>query len=231
MRKTFLLVAAALPLAVSSPLLAQASKPLAVLSLSSYDAAKSSVDSINCVKDAQKLPTWLSSMVSLYAQGHDVAALDKSRPWGAVIQRGEKLSAYGFLPITNLQDLASDLGSYISNTTEVGDGVYKVVGTEADKELYAKEKNGWLFVSDKAECLADVPADPTSLFDGLDKKYEIGVRLALKNVPADVGKHILAQLDKAVGPALRQNTSDQTVELIGKIAFALDEVTLGWSKR
>ena len=71
---------------------------------------------------------------------------------------------------------------------------------------------------------------PNSL-DGLHKKFEIGVRLALKNVPARVGNEILDHLDKLFGTVLRQKTSSEEVELLGKVAFALDEVTLGWAKR
>lgn len=231
MRKTLFLVAAASFMASATPLFARDHKPLAVLSLSSYDAAKTATDSIGCVKAAQKLPTWLSSLLSLYAQGQEVSGLDKSRPWGAVVQHGERVSSYGFLPITSLESLAAELSSYISSTTELGDGIYHVIGTESGKELYAKQSGDWLFVSDSAEGLAHVPADPSSLLDGLDKKFEIGVRLALKNVPARIGNEILAQLDKAVGAALRQKTSDEDVELLGKVAFALDEVTLGWAKR
>ena len=163
MRKTLFLVAVASFLVPAVPLFAREHKPLVVLSLSSHDAAKSATESINCVKDMQKLPTWLSSLLALYAQGQEVSGLDKSRPWGAVVQYGEKVAAYGFLPITSIDALASELSGYISSTTDLGDGTYHVLGTEAGKELYAKQSGDWLFVSDSAENLADVPADPTKL--------------------------------------------------------------------
>jgi hypothetical protein len=174
------------------------------------------------------MPTWMSSMFRLYAEGRDVYALDKSRPWGAVVNGGDKLTAYGFLPARDAESLSWELDEFIDSVSDVGSGIHKVVGTEAGKTLYAKEQNGWLFVADCETCLENVPADPTALLDGMDKEYDVAVRLLLKNVPADDGDKILAELDKTIGPTLRKMTSDKTVEILGKAAFALDEVTLGW---
>jgi hypothetical protein len=170
-------------------------------------------------------------MIQLYAEGQDAGGLDRGRPWGVVVQHGDQLTAYGFVPVTDAQWLADELYEYVESTSEVSPGVYQVRGTEPGKQLYAKESNGWLFVSDCPEGLANVPLDPTQQLDGIHKQYDVGLRLQLNHVPAKAGKKILAELDKTVGSALRQMTSDKTVNILGEVAFALDEVTLGWSVR
>jgi hypothetical protein len=40
---------------------------------------------------------------------------------------------------------------------------------------------------------------------------------------------MLERLDKHMGEAARRITSAETVEMLGKILFELDEVTLGWT--
>jgi hypothetical protein len=226
------LVVAGLCLAVVAPALAESPKPLAVLSLASYDDARFNVESVGFVAESPEMPTSLSSLIRLYAQGRELTSLDASKPWGAVIQLADgKLSAYGFAPVTDPESLAWDLDEYIDSTTEVGDGVYKVVGTEPGKQLYAKVVDGWIFAADCPEALDSVPADPATLLEGANKKYDVAVRLVLKNVPADAGKEILAKLDETVGPTLRAMSCGKTVEILGKMAWHLDEVTLGWSKR
>lgn len=231
MRKSVLLVPAVLLLGAAAPALADGPKPQAILSLASHDKVKMAADEIAFVKDTPGLPTWFSSFVELYAQGRDVAGLAKDRPWGVVVQETEKLSGYAFVPVADLQALRDELSSYIGSVSDEGNGVYKVVGTEEGKQLYAREANGWLFVSDRAEVLATVCTDPATLVEGLDRTYDVAVRLVLRNVPEAQGKALLRELDRALGATLRKATSEKAVEALGQAAFELDEVTLGWSKR
>jgi len=205
-------------------------KPLVVLSLSGYDSVLCDPGELGGVAKASELPTWLSSMLKLFAEGRDASGIDPARPWGAVVQLADGLSAFGFIPVTDAEELSWELSSHIESRTEVGADVYKVVGTEPGKQLYAKDGGRWLFVSDCPETLATVPYDPTRLLHGLDKQYDVALRFELKNVPAEEGEKILAMLDRTIGQELRQRTSDETVEIIGRAANVLDQATLGWSE-
>ncbi len=165
MLKNGLLLAAGLILIASAPALADGPKPRAVLSMSSYDQVKMATDDVAFVKDAPEMPTWLSSFFELYARGPDVEGLCHERPWGAVIQGTNKLHGYAFVPVTDVDALRHELALYISTVSDLGNGVYKVVGTETGKQLYAREANGWLFVSGHAEVLENVCIDPATLID------------------------------------------------------------------
>jgi len=228
-RSLVLALAAAVCLIVAGPAMA---KPLVVLSLTSHNDAQMDTTAIDFVAEADEMPTWLSSTLQLFAQGRGVAGLDASRPWGAAVElTNGKLAAYAFIPIKDLETLSWELYEHIDSTTEVSYGIYKVTGTEKGKELYAKELGGWLYVSDCPECLANVPYSPAKLIDGMNKDYDVALRLSLKNVPADHGKKILAGLDKTIGKVLRKKLSDDTMNILGKAAFHIDEVTLGWSEK
>ena len=120
-----------------------------------------------------------------------------------MIQHGSKVSAYGFVPVTDAETLGYELSEFIDDRTEVSPGIYKVEGRQAGQQLYAKESGGWLFISDSAETLASVPWDPARELGGMDGQYDVAVRLQLNNVPAEAGKKILAELDKSIGAALR----------------------------
>jgi len=209
---------------------AKSPQPLVVLSLSSYDDVAGEIESIAKLAEAPEMPTWLSGMLKLYGEGKEAGGLDKSRPWGAVIQLGDGLSAYGFFPVTDPETLSWELGDYIRDVEDVGDGIYKVIGEEEGKQLYALPSNGWLFIADCPDVLATVPSDPAKLLRGLNTQYDAALRFELKNVPADHGKKLLAFLDKKLGAALRKGASEQTMEIIGGAAYALDQVTLGWSE-
>jgi hypothetical protein len=227
MHKCLVPLLVALGLLIASPVCVNAADELVILSLTSHRQAADNA-SVGFVAKAEEMPTWLASMFKLYAEGGDVDGLDSSRPWGAVVLGGDKLKAYAFLPVRDADSLAWELDDYIDSVTDIGGGLHKVVGSEEGQELYAKEQGGWLYIADCESCLENVASDPTQLLDGMNKEYDVAVRLVLKNVPGDKGHEILAKLDKVIGPTLRKMTSDETVEILGKAAFELDEVTLGW---
>lgn len=231
--KKVLVLMVAMASTVSSVTAARADespKPLVVLSLTSQNDLTCESGAISEIGKASELPVWLSSMLKLFDEGRGVDGLDGSRPWGAVVRRGQGLSAYGFVPVTDAEELSWQLSSYIDRTEEVGNEVYRVIGTDGD-QLYAKLAGEWLLVSDCPESLQTTPADPAKVLGGLNHRYDVAVRLDLKNVPAEHGKKLLAMLDKKLGSTLRRVASEPTMELIGKIAYGLDEVTLGWSPR
>ena len=183
------------------------------------------------ISENSDLPTWLASMLRLYDEGRDgVYGLDPSRPWGAVLQLGDQLSAYGFVPVTDAEQLGWELSSYIQSRTDVGNEVVRVVGTDGG-QLYARPVGAWLLVSDCPEVLAAAPANPVRRLGDMNQRYDVALRLELKNVPAEHGKKLLAMLDNKLGSTLRRVASQQTMEAIGKVAYSLDEMTLGWSPR
>ncbi len=219
-------------LIVAAPAVAEDTKPLAVLSLTSHSDANFNPSSVDFVADADEMPTWLSSTLQLFAEGRGVWGLDASRPWGAVVQRtGSALSAYAFIPVDDPEGLAWELSDYIESQTEVAYGIYRIVGTEPGKQLYAREANGWLFVSDCPKCLATVNSNPIELLDDMHKQYDVALRISVKNVPAREGDKILSTIDSTLGTVLRKKLSGQSMNILGEAAFALDEVTLGWSKK
>ena len=228
----FWVVAVGMPLCVFGPAWAgEGQKTLAVLALSSHEDLACETSTIGEIGENSDLPTWLASMLRLYDEGRDgVYGLDKSRPWGAVVQLGDQLSAYGFVPVTDAEELGWELSSYIQSRTEVGNDVVRVVGTDGG-QLYARPVGAWLLVSDCPEVLAAAPADPARLLGDMNQQYDVALRLKLKNVPAEQGKKLLAMLDNKLGSTLRRVASQQTMEAIGKVAYGLDEMTLGWSPR
>ncbi len=217
-------------LTLTNSALAGPPKSLVVLSLSSYDQAKSAPSSVGFVGKSPEMPTWLAGLFQLYSEGKPLAGLDHARPWGAVIQIEDGLSAYAFVPVTDAETLLSELYEHVARTEDIGGGMYRVVGTDSSQQLYAKPVGNWLFVAQSAKCLANVPAQPAELLDGLNQKYDVAVRLTASNIPAERGQKILAQLDKTLGPALRQASSEATVKILGQAAASMDDVTVGWSR-
>ena len=201
MRKSFLLMlAVSLVLGLSvfaTQAVAADAKPLVVLSMSSYDALVANPD---CVKDIGQAPgaDVVREHVPIVFPRQAARRPGQDAALGAVLQiQDDKLSAYGFVPVTDAQQLAAELGQYIASTSDWGNGIYRVEGTEGNKVLYAKvTETGWILVSDSVNALSDAPDDPAKVLQGLNKQYDFALRLDISNIPAEHGGKVLETLKR-----------------------------------
>ena len=222
------LVALLAVVSLVGPACATEPRPLAVLSLASHNDVTCDVSSAVEIVACPESPAWLYATLKLFSEGAELSSLDTSRPWGAVVQFDEKLSAFAFIPIKDAEQLSWDLADYVEIVSNDGD-VYEIVGKEAGRRLYAKQVEDWVFVSDSADTLRSLPYHPQELLGGLHEKYDVALQLELGNVPEKDRKKLLAMLDQGLGPVVRQLTSAETVENIGAALSTLEHVTFGWS--
>ena len=212
-------------------------KPLAVVAFSNCDELLADVEYLAELFDDPKLSQGVEGIRGV------LAALDTKRPWGAVVElRGDRLTGYGFLPVTDAKQLRQLLKPLISEVTEVGDGVFKVQG-KLGRPLYVKEKEGgWLFASDNPETLAATPDDPCELIAGLAEQYDAALRLYVCNAPeehrrkfiAKVKQHVEKELQRKDGedehkcPA-RRIVAERLRDAVIHAANEIEQVTYGWS--
>ena len=107
---------------------------------------------------------------------------------------------------------------------------------------FVKLQGNWAFVAPSPEMLANVPADPTTLLAGLEKKYDLAVRASVKNVPpmfrqmATAQMQIGAQMGMQQLPdesdeeyAVRAKVAREMVDQVVTLINELDDVLLGWT--
>ena len=203
-------------------------KPIAVFSLTAHQDLAGDTDGIGELAKVSDLPTWLSSMLKLFDEGQGASGLDATRPWGVVLQLDDGLGAYGFVPVRDPESLRWDLDSYIQDTEVVGEGIYRVTGTEPGKQLYARVCGDWIYVADNQADLANVAADPAALLGGLDKKYDAALCVETRNIPEKEGRAIIDLLGEKLGSVVRKHASDQALNFLGEALFASEQVVMGW---
>ncbi len=219
-------------------------KPLVTVSFSGYDELKSDIEFIGKLGDNPQMATQLEGMLKLMTQGQGLAGLDKTKPWGAVVQTDgqQEFPIYGFIPVTDLKQLLSLVGPLLPGgpPEEPADGIYEI-----DIEgltLFVQEKGGWAFIVANRDDLAKVPADPSKVLGGLNEKYDLAVRALIRNVPAEYRQMFTAQLQMGaeIGMqrlpgesdedyALRQGLAKQMIQQVNEMANDLDEVLIGFA--
>jgi hypothetical protein len=217
-------------------------KPLAVVSLASYDELMKDIAFVGKLADRPELDKALEGLLAVVTQGKGLAGVDKTRPWGIVTAvEGDKPVGYGFIPVKSLKELLSVVEPY-AETTETGGGVYKITPKGPGQSVFVKEQGGWAFAADKAEILGRVVADPTTLLGGLETQYQVAARVFAANLPADIrekalakGKHDLErELQQRPGEsaeehAIRSKVARHVFDALMNVFNDLDQVTLGWT--
>ena len=151
-------------------------------------------------------------------------------PWGIVLQLGDGLSAYAFIPVRDAEYLLWDIEEFIDETEEVGWETYRVTGTEPGKQLYAKVTGSWVYVADSREDLSDVAADPVALLGGLDKRYDSALCVETKNIPEQAGREIIDLLGDKLGGVIREHASEDALNFLGEALYASEQVIMGWKQ-
>ncbi len=217
-------------------------KPLVTVSVSGYDALLSDVKFIGNLANQPQLAAGLEGLLTMMTQGKGLAGVDKTKPWGALVQTdGQQFPMFVFIPVTDAKQLV-DLIAQTSGTSPTGPngGVYQI--PTDGPALSLKEQGGWAFISNDPTALANLPADPAALLDGLDKKYDVAVRASVKNVPMMYRQMILGplQMGLELGMQRMPNETDEQFAIRKKLAQngikqittalnEMDEVLLGWA--
>ncbi|HVX60251.1 MAG TPA: hypothetical protein VHC19_06615 [Pirellulales bacterium] len=252
MKKT-LLSALAIAIVLGTSALAKAqeteaaeAKPVLVVSFGGYAELKRDLQYLGTVSGNPDMANSLEGLLSFFTQGQGLAGLDQDRPWGAAASLGDggaaQPSTLVFLPVKDLQKLFSSLAALVEEPEDKGDGVWAI--QKEAYTLYVKEKDGWAYVSQTAEGLDVLPKDPLKTLGGLEKAYDLALRLNIQNIPQalrDMGVDILKrQVETGLQQAADQAEDEEQFELqaqlarrqletLSKAINELDEITLGWA--
>lgn len=214
-------------------------KPVAVLSIASYERLMTDIAFIGDLTGNPGLDKNLEGMIQLFTQGQGLAGLDKTRPLGITLATdGLNFQPLIVLPVTDLKQLLTALEGLIGPAEEGDDGMYEL--DVFNQQVFVKEHNTWAYISTSPEPLANLPNDGATLFGGLEKSYDIAGRLYVQNVPEVFRTMLIDQLRIGVeaGLARQPQESDEGFESRSEAVNAqidsltsaindLDQLTLG----
>ena len=215
-------------------------KPLIVVSLPSYTAIAEDAGYIGKVIGQPMLKETFEQVADFQLGG--LEGLDKSRPLGAAVMTdGAAFRVLGFIPVTDLDKLLATLSRHApEGAVEISDtagGAKKVAGL--GQTLYAKAKGGWAFLSQDEDSLGSLP-DPAALMGGMEKRYDIGIRMNFQNVPEIYRDLAVTGLKAGIRSSLKKNDGETDEQFAERKKFIqaqmrqvtraindLDELTIG----
>jgi hypothetical protein len=219
------------------------SKLLAVISFAGLGELENDIAYLGKLAENPGLATQFDAALNRATNGLGLAGLDKSRPWGAVVQTDEPQPAvWLFLPVTDPERFLAAMEPQLGRPRKLDDGLWQfALGPEASP-VYLLAKGDWVFFSGRRSVLATVPSNPASLLGTLPKQYDLAVRLLPGNLSAaqlnalltQVGQSLETWLQPADGAsdlrsAVTRQAVRRTLQFLAAFAADLEQVVLGFS--
>ncbi len=226
MRKILsMVVALAMMLGAAQAVQAQApaggaAKPLVTISLSGYDDLLADVKFLGQLAGQPMLGQMAEGFLQQATQGKGLAGIDTTRPWGAVVQTDGAMGFpfYAFVPVSDLKATLELLSASGIESEDMGNGVFQIA--TPNQPAFVKEQSGWAFISNTAEVLANVPADPSSLLGELPKNYNIAVKATPQNLPDPIRQMVFGQLRMFTQMGMQPNPGESDDEFAIRTAAA-----------
>ncbi|NOY30513.1 MAG: hypothetical protein GXP28_10170 [Planctomycetes bacterium] len=178
-------------------------KPMVLIALSGYDALMEDIDFIGSMGGEKGLAQNIEQMLMLFTQNQGLAGLEKDKPLGLVVQSdGMNIGGALCIPVTSLEELTTTLAPFGVTTEDLGEGITEI--TASGQTLFAREKNGWAFLSMMPQMLENLPEDPEQLFGTLAKEYDLGVQVHVQNIPEPFRQMAIDQLQKGMEGNMQQ---------------------------
>jgi hypothetical protein len=238
-----ILVSAALALGMGlSPSQAAETKPIAALTVASYNDLVGDVNFVGSLVDRPEMGTGLEGFLAIVTQGKGLAGIDKTRNWGLIVQASNEkdVTAYGFLPVTDFKEALGLLKLYFK-VSAAGDAFKLTPKDDKGEGGYVKQQGDWALFAQKAEVLAQGDANPTALLGNLKKEYIVAGRVFLANVPQELREKILNQVkanfqkdsaqhgdESSEAFASRKKLIGQMETYVPRVLGELDQVIFGW---
>ena len=210
-------------------------EPSAIIAIASIDEQLKDIEYL--AEATSESIGQMSGLIRFQAQGF-LPGVDFKKPIGALLyfQEGEmEPKAIGFFPVKNLDDILDKISEF-AELEEKGDTV-TIIPDNGD-ELTLVNKNGYAFVSDSAEMLKNLPADPASMIADQVKKYNLSAKLFPQKIPAElrdmamnwIEENSLSALDQMddLQADIQEAQLEMQMKQIEMLVQEVDEITMGF---
>jgi len=203
------LVALALFLAPLGQALAQAPKPVALVSIASIKENLADVGYITRLTGMTDQADTAMFFVRAMLSG-----IDKERPLGVYfVSKPDGFHGIAFIPFepNGLATFLKVQKETLGEPKDVGNGILEVGN---GKTAFLKEQGGWVFAAESKEFLTGLPDNPVGMLGTLPKDYNVAAKLMVQNIPDELRRMTIDEIKVGVerfldSPAARQGNVDR----------------------
>lgn len=214
---------------------------VAVIAASDYEQLIADIDKLGELGGQVKAGQQMEGMLNLFTQNRGLQGLDKTKPWGAVVQTdGIQFIPVICVPVTDLASLLELPTMFQMKTSSAGEGITEI--EIPNQSIYVKDGNGWAFIAQQAEQLDASPDNPTKLFADLTSEYDLAARLMVQNIPEMFRSIAIQNMRSGLEQGMRQlpgesdedynarrDAANAQIEQLAQVINDLDELVVGFN--
>ncbi len=208
----------------------QADKPAVVVSITGIDRLLANIRYLTQAAGTPELGGLVTMMSGQYVEG-----LDAEKPAGMFVKMLGQPAGIAFLPVSDFDSVIAKIEESLGEPEDLGGGLKKI---SLQRDIFFKETAGWVYISDAAANLEELPEDPSTQLGTLPADYEVAFQVNVQSIPAPLREMAIAQMKEGFNQSL-EGASDEERELqekIGKnsinnlVSFIqeADQFTVGW---
>ncbi len=192
-----------------SPVATAVGQPMLVVSTNKIEQLMANVTYLLRAVNQPEIGGMATMTVNQFSRG-----LDRSRPIGVAVSLNEAGNPVPvvMLPISDLKAFFAGLASAnMGEPEDLGAGLYTVdVGF---RPIFAKQMDKWLIVGQQEDAVKEFKQVPADLLQSLSSRYDVGVKLDVQNVPAQIRDSFVGQLKDSYQRTNADNNAKMEREL------------------
>ncbi len=134
--------------------------------------------------------------------------IDLEKPAGVMFffdEGSDEPDVLAFIPVTNLEDLLTQLAHYAE--VDENDGITSITPSDGPT-LLVKQQGDVAFISNKAEQLKELPANPSTMLGDMPSKYNLAARIYGQRIPQSICDQIMSTIREGMESSLAQMDDD-----------------------
>jgi hypothetical protein len=253
-----LIIAAAVSVGISQPLVAQPSAPgqeapaapeapaqlktLAVVAGARYEKLLGDVTFLGPYLGQPAAGQMADAILAQYTMGKAATALDKTKPWGVIVQTdGSQFFYVACLPVAKAEDVIEIAKAHRAEVKDTENGI-KELSIPNKPPIFLKAENGVAFLSMSPASLAKLPANPLEILGKMVGEYDLSVSLAVKNIPPMYRQFAIGAMQAGMQQNMkklpdesdeqfadRQKMAEGQINQITQLINEVDTVKVGWA--
>lgn len=231
-----LIVAVAISVGISQSLVAQPSAPgqdapaaqaapaqlktLAVVAGARYEKLLADVTFLGPYLGQPAAGQLADAILAQYTMGKAATALDKTKPWGLIVQTdGMQFYYVACLPIANADDVIEIAKAHNAEIKDAENGTKQLL-IPNKPPIFLKAENGVVFLSIAQASLAKLPPNPLEILGKMVGEYDVSVSLAVKNIPEMYRQFAIGALQAGMQQNMKKSPDESDDEFAQKQRLA-----------
>jgi uncharacterized membrane protein len=227
---------------VAAPAASGELKTLAVVAGARYEKLIGDITFLGPLVGKPQAGQLAEAIVNQYTMGKAATAIDKTKPWGVIVQTdGSTFYPVVCLPISKPDDILDVAKAYGADVKDGENGTKELVLPNRPP-LYMKSQNDAVFISSAAASLSRLPANALEILTKMVADYDLSAAVAVKNIPEMYRQFAIGALQAGMQQGMRkqpgetdeqfgerQRLAQAQVEQVTRMIKEIDTVKIGWA--